>query len=139
MIKISETTKEAVKGFTERQWRATNIEHYGKGIQWIEKEFTYKAEIGGKIVGVISGRLSTDVLYINDLIVTSRQRGKGIGHSLMQKAEEFGKKEGAIKAHLLTGKGWKAQKFYESLDYKQIAVFPKHHFGRDNLVYQKPL
>jgi len=63
----------------------------------------------------------------------------GITSNLEMKGISLTKKEGAIKAHLLTGKGWKAQKFYESLGYKQIAVFPKHHFGRDNLVYQKPL
>lgn len=139
MIQISETNEKEVKNFKEKEWRDIDVEHYGKPIIWIEKAYTYKAEIDGKIVGVISGTYEAEILYIKNLIVASNQRGSGIGKALMKKAEEFGKKNGAIKAHLSTGRSWKAQKFYKSLGYKQIAVYPKQHFGVDFIIYQKPL
>ena len=76
-------------------------------------------------------------MHINYLIVAHDKKGQGIGKLLTLKAEEFGKKLGAHKAHLITGKDWKAAKFYEKLGYKKIATLSKHHFKQDFVVYEK--
>jgi len=134
---ISETTKKAVKQFTEKEWRGVDMEHYGKPTKWTKKGFVFKAENDGRVIGVISGNYDAGVLHIDELIVSGNIRGKGVGKALMKKAEEFGKKEKAHKVHLSTGRGWRAEKFYEQLGYKQIAILPKHHFGVDFVIYEK--
>jgi|SRR3989344_1200616 len=137
MIKVIETTKDTVRDFTEKEWRGVDMEHYGKSIQWIEKLFVFKAELDGKIAGVVTGDVSAGVLHIDDLIVAKEARGKGVGRALMKKAEEFGVGEGAHKAHVSTGVGWQAENFYQKLGYKQVAILPKHHFDVDFVIYEK--
>ncbi|MBI2011320.1 GNAT family N-acetyltransferase [Candidatus Daviesbacteria bacterium] len=137
MVKVSKATKRAIKKFNEEQWHGVDVEHYGKPVNWNEKEFVFKATEDGEIIGSITGKHESGVLYVGGLIVAQRARGKGIGKALMEKAEEFGKKEGAHKAHLITGKDWQAANFYEALGYVKVADLPKHHFKRDFAIYEK--
>ena len=55
------------------------------------------------------------------------------------KAENFGKKLGAHKVYLKTGKGWEAEKFYQKLGYKNVAILRKHHLKKDFVVYEKEI
>ncbi len=137
MIIISKSTNKELKEFGKKEWPIANREHYGQNVNYKEKIFVYKAVEGGKIVGSIKGKLEAGVLYINYLIVDHNRKDKGIGKSLTQKSEDFGRKFGAHKIHLITGKGWEAEKFYQALGYRQIAILPKHHFKKDFVVYEK--
>lgn len=137
MIRISKTTRNQIKAFNEKEWHGVDFEHYGKTVSWNEKPFLYKAVDNGKIVGTISGKHESGVIYVGTLIVAASERGKGIGRLLMQKAEEFGRREKAHKVYITTGKDWKASRFYESLGYKKEADLPDHHFHKDFVIYSK--
>lgn len=137
MIRVSKTSRKAVHAFNEKEWHGVDVEHYGRRVQWNEKPFIFKATSGKKIVGTISGKYKSEILTIDMLMVAKKERGKGIGKVLMEKAEVFGRKLGARKIHLETGKDWISAKFYEKLGYKKIAVLPKHNFGKDFIIYEK--
>jgi GNAT superfamily N-acetyltransferase len=137
MVKISKSSSREVKEFAKREWAKANIEHYGKQVDYNQKDFVFKATEDGNIVGSVKGRHEAGVVYIDYLIVAADKKGRGIGRQLMEKTESWGKNLGAGKVHLITGKSWSAVKFYEALGYKQIAVLPKHHFKEDFLVYEK--
>lgn len=137
MIKIEPTTKEDVKEFDDSIWRSADMEHYGRPTKWVTKEFTFKAMENNETVGTIRGRFEAGVLLIGSMLVRKDKRRKGIGRMLMQKAEEFGIKEGAHVIHLNTGRDWQARKFYETLGYRKIADFPNFHFHKDFVVYEK--
>jgi GNAT superfamily N-acetyltransferase len=139
MIKIEKASNKELKSFGKKEWDKANIEHYGKAVDYAQKEFVYKATEDKKIIGSVKGDLEAGVLHISYLIVADTERGKGVGKSLMLKVEEFGKKFGAHKVNLETGKGWDAERFYKSLGYRNIAVLPKHHFKKDFVVYEKYL
>jgi 16S rRNA (adenine1518-N6/adenine1519-N6)-dimethyltransferase len=70
-------------------------------------------------------------------IVAHDKKGQGIGKLLTLKAEDFGKKLGAHKVYLQTGKGWEAEKFYQKLGYKETATLLNHHFHKDFVIYEK--
>lgn len=137
MIKISESTNKELKEFGEKEWPIADREHYGKDVDYSNKEFIYKATEKGEIVGSIKGKFESGVLYIDYLIVAHDKKGEGIGKKLTLQSEKLGKKLGAHKVHLITGKGWEAEKFYQVLGYKQIALLPKHHFKKDFIIYEK--
>jgi N-acetylglutamate synthase-like GNAT family acetyltransferase len=137
MIDISKTTKKEIKKFNEKEWHGVDIEHYGKRVYWKKKNFMYKALEDGKIVGILAGKHESGVIYIDELIVAAGKRGQGIGKTLIIKAEELAKEFNASKIHLITGRDWKARKFYDSIGFKMIAVLPKHHFNKDFVIYEK--
>lgn len=139
MIKISKSKAEEIKDFNESEWKKADEKYYGKENKWVEKEFVFKAEENGKIVGSISGKFAAGVLHIDDLIVAKNKRGKGVGKMLMQKAEKFGREMGGHKAYLITGKAWGVRKFYEDLGYIKTSDFPNHFHHVDFVVYEKPL
>lgn len=137
MMIISSATKDEVKEFNIREWHGVDVEHYGRPVEWNQKDFLFKATDGDEILGTVSGEHESGVIYIYGLIVAEGKRGQGIGKALMEKAEAFGKEMKAHKIHLITGKDWGSNKFYESLGYKKIADLPQHHFRKDFVVYNK--
>lgn len=136
-MRITKATKKEVKEFNVREWHGVDIEHYGRPVEWNLKVFIFKATQGEEIVGTISGEHESGVLYIYGLIVAKDKRSQGIGRSLMKKAEEFAKKYKAHKLHLITGKDWGSNKFYESLGFFKVADLPNHHFNKDFVIYNK--
>lgn len=137
MFKVSKTTNKEISKFEVLEWPYADMEHYGKKVKYNNKTFLFKATEGKEIVGCIKGKLESGVLYIDYLIVAHDKKSKGIGKILSLKAEEFGKKNKAHKIHLITGKGWEAEKFYQKFAYKRIATLPKHNFKKDFVVYEK--
>ncbi len=138
MITISKSTKAEIKKFNAKEWVATDVKYYGKGKNWKEEVFVFKAVEEGEIVGTIYGKFAAGVLYVDDLIVTKAKRCLGIGRSLMEKAEEFGKTMKAHKAYLITGEDWnEARGFYEKLGYKKTGDFVNHYHHSDFVIYEK--
>lgn len=85
MISVSKTTRKQIKAFNEKTWHDVDIEHYGRPVDWREKKFLFKAEENGEIVGTITGKYESEVLYIDGLIVSRKHRKKGIGKALLEK------------------------------------------------------
>lgn len=137
MLKISPATREEINDFNLKAWHEVNVDHYGKDLEWNEQNFIFKAVDDGSIVGTITGKHESGVLYISTVIVGKNHRSKGIGGKLLAKAEEFGKSLGAHKVWLITGKKWGETKFYEKSGYNREAVLPNHHFHQDYVVYSK--
>lgn len=139
MLRILKTTRKQIKVFNEKEWHGVDFEHYGKVVDWKEKNFIYKAVENEKIVGTISGKFEAGVLYIGGVIVAADKRGSGIGEQLFKKAEGFGKKIGAHKAWLVTGEGWKSEEFYKKIGYIQAGILKNHNFHKDFSIYEKEL
>jgi ribosomal protein S18 acetylase RimI-like enzyme len=138
MVTVSKATKDEIKEFNEKEWLATDIKYYGKGLKWVEEDFVFKAVENGQIVGTIYGKFAGGVLYIDDLIVAEGKRGLGIGKMLVEQAESYGLKMKAHKVYLLTGKNWNnVRAFYESLGYKKTVDFVNHFHNFDFVVYEK--
>lgn len=140
MIKISEAKFEETKDFVKSEWPDVDEELYGIR-DWVEKDFLFKADENGVVVGSIMGKYAAGVLYIDDLIVAKTQRGKGIGKMLMVKAEEWGKTMGAHKSYLITKKegNKSARKFYDNLGYSATGEFKNHYYHFDFVIYEKSL
>ena len=67
---------------------------------------------------------TSPIFVLNDLFVASESRQHGVGRALMNKAEEFGRAQGAVRLELATQKtNVKAQSVYESLGWVRDEVF----------------
>ena len=139
MIKISKATKKSTTGFSEKEWHKVDNAHYGRRVEWKEQRFRFKATESGKLLGLISGKHESGVIYIEQVITKEDARGKGIGTMLIRKAQEFGKKLGAHKMWLITGKEWSENEFYKKLGFKIEGILPNHHFHKDFVIYSRPI
>lgn len=137
MIKISKSTWKGIKDFGDEEWPFANLDHYGRKVDYNQKDFIFKATENGNIVGTIKGSHEAGVIYISYLIVAHDKKGHGIGKLLTRESEDFGKKLDAHKVYLMTGKGWEAEKFYQKLGYKRTATLLNHHFHKDFVIYEK--
>lgn len=137
MIKITMTSYNQIKDFNIREWHGVDIEHYGKEVEWKDKNFIFKAEENRQIVGTASGKYASGVVYISEIIVAKDKRSKGVGRDLMKKIEEFGKKLEAHKIWLITGRDWTENEFYQKLGFKNGGILPKHNFKKDYVIYSK--
>jgi GNAT superfamily N-acetyltransferase len=134
MIKISKATN---KDLLLDEWHRVDIPHYGKRIEWNEKNFRFKAVENGKLIGTIDGKHASGVIFIGDIITAHNVRGRGIGTMLIKKAEEFGKKLGAHRTWLFTGKDWSENAFYKKLGFELIGNLPDFHFHKDFVIYTR--
>lgn len=126
-----------VEKFGEVEWPIVDREHYGKAVDWDIEDFSFKATENGKVVGVVWGKLEAGVIFIDNLIVSSEERGKGIGKELMAEVESYAKKVGAHKIFLFTMEEWPASKFYEKLGYKMTGKLENHYLHKDFVIYSK--
>jgi len=141
-IKALKTKSKKIKDFRHNQWELIHPEHFGTKQDsklWKKRYFIFKAEAGRDIVGVIQGDWVAGVMYIDQLIIKSDRHGKGIGKSLMDKAENLAIKNKIHKIYLNTGVGWKAVKFYERLGYKKEAIIKNFYERKDFWIMSKDL
>ncbi len=134
MIKIAKATS---RDSLLNEWHRVDVPHYGKRIEWNEKKFRFKALEDGKLVGTIDGKHGSGVVYIDSIITTENARGKGVGTMLIKKAEEFGKKFGAHRTWLITGKEWAENAFYKKLGFELIGNLLDFHFHTDFVIYTR--
>jgi len=100
------------------------------------------AELDGEIVGVLHLNVRRTLLHsapsglIDELVVSERHRGKGIGRKLIEAAVELSDLLPALKGRLSRGKGLKcaeievsteisnlkAREFYKSMGFEEIGV-----------------
>lgn len=139
-IKVTKATRKEIREFNVSEWHEVDTEHYGRkvqGTEWNSKRFIFKATIKEEIVGTITGKHLAGVVYIDSIIVAKTNRRQGVGGILMERVKEFGKKIGAHKVHLVTGRDWESNKFYEQLGFEKIGELPKHYLKHDFVIYSK--
>jgi GNAT superfamily N-acetyltransferase len=134
MIKITKAGKKDELG---SDWQQIIDKHYGKGLSWFEKYYRYKAVEDGKLLGTIEGKVEPGCVNINALMTTEAARGKGIGTMLIKKAEDLGKKLGAHRTWLFTGKDWQSNGFYQKLGFKTIANCDDFFYHKDFVIYTR--
>jgi N-acetylglutamate synthase-like GNAT family acetyltransferase len=138
-ISISKANEKEIESFNKKVWKEADLEHYGQGARWVSKEIIFKAVENGKIIGTVKAKYDSGVVYVKNVIIAKNKRGQGIGRQLMTRVEIAGKKLGAHKIYLFTGKTWPERKFYEKLGYKKTSDLPKHFFKHDFVIYSKTI
>jgi len=124
----------------EKEWRLQDNAHYGRPvIKWIEKKFRYKAVENEEIVGIIDGKIEAGKVFIETLIVAEKARGKDIGTSLIQAAEQFGKKYEAHRTWLVTGKEWSENIFYKKLGFQLVGKLSDFYLHADFVLYTRKI
>src|SRR5258705_12952079 len=90
------------------------------------------------IIGGLWGTSAAGWLYIELLYVPDAFRTRGIGSSLMKKAEEIAAKRGCVGIRLDTF-SFQAPGFYEKLGYRIFGKLVNHPKGHDRIYYFKEL
>lgn len=141
-ITIQLSTPDQVKDFEIPAWAAADRDHYGKETtweSWAGEKFLFAAKQEGHIVGVVAGKLTAGVVYIERLISHPDKRGLGIGTQLMQQAETWARDHGAHLIYLDTGKDWDANHLYQKLGYTITSEIPDYYYHQDFVIYTKSL
>ncbi|MBP9718882.1 MAG: GNAT family N-acetyltransferase [Candidatus Levybacteria bacterium] len=130
-IQVLEQKSEEMKAFDKHEWKAYDQEHFGHVIVWDTKTYFLKAEDETGILGTLEVKVEGGVGKINTLLVGKGNQRKGVGKALMEKAEEITKQQNGHKLFLMTGKGWEAIKFYETMGFEKTAEVNNHYFNTD--------
>ena len=139
MVKITKATKKDIKGWSDIEWHKVDLLHYGKDTVWNEQKFKFKATEDGKLLGYILIKHEAGVIYVESIITAESARGRGIGTLLIKKAEVLGKKLGAHRIWLVTGKDWPENAFYLKNGFKNIGILPDLYYRQDFVIYSKPI
>ena len=79
--------------------------------------FCFVAREDSNVMGIIVGYTSYEEVYIDDLIVVDKYRGRDIGTKLVTEVENFYRGKGFNNINLCTN-GFQAPKFYEKCGYQ---------------------
>jgi GNAT superfamily N-acetyltransferase len=107
--------------YPQPQWQAVNI---------------FARDVSGKIVGGIFGEIGCGWLHIEILAVNKELRSKGIGSTLLEAAEQEGKRQGSIGVYLETFE-FQAKEFYERHSYAVFGVQESYPIGFKRYFMQK--
>src|SRR5262245_47111474 len=94
----------------------------------------------GEMIGAINGHTWGSCCYVAHLWVHEARRGRGLGLSLLQAAEEEAIERGCTKV-LLSTHSFQAPGFYARLGYLRLATVPDYPHGHSNhvfLMYLRP-
>jgi ribosomal protein S18 acetylase RimI-like enzyme len=103
-----------------------------KGVAPIEPFGFFIRDEDGKVVGGCNGNIGYGWIYVDQLWVDESLRGKGYGTSLMQAAEELGRKKECISA-AVNPMSWEALDFYKKLGYH--VEFERHRVAGNSIFY----
>ena len=115
------TRRQLIKSLTAFNDRATGKSKY--------KSLTLSVRQGKEIVGGLTGYTWMNWLFVDLLWIADKYRGKGLGKTLMTKAEAEAQKRGVQNAYLSTF-SFQAPGFYKKLGYKEFGKqkdFPPGH------------
>ena len=133
---VEEIDKE-IEDFQKEEWEPADMAHFGRIINWEKHNQIFTARENGKLVGVLELCIQAGVMHIEAVIIKHDNYGKGVGKSLMEKAEIIAFENKLHKIYLETGKTWEATKFYEALGYQVTGELPNHFENQDYVEYSK--
>ena len=106
---------------------------------FVRTDLTWRAlDARGELVGVLTGVLLWDWLYIDELWVDASQRGTGLGRTLMLRAEQHAASASIVGVWLWT-QSWQAEGFYRHLGYEEFTRFPDFPRGHARLGFRKTI
>lgn len=114
-MRIEKTeTSEEIESFTEKAQQDYEKEN---GAVCNYTPFCFVAKEDNKIVGVIAGATFFSEVYIDELVVDKKHRGKDIGTQLIKAVEDYYKNSGFDNMNTCTNK-FQAPKFYEKCGFQ---------------------
>ena len=99
IVKLKTKSKK-FKDFKNKEWENISHEHYGHARDpkvWENKKVLYKATEGNDILGILSGEAMAGAFHLQELVVTEKARGKGIGSKLLGVVLDKIKQDSSIK------------------------------------------
>lgn len=121
---------EEQSGLSRWGWAAYYAELQGanRELMLVAQARTSGAAEGPEIAGYIASRATAGELHINNVAVREAYRRNGIGHLLLSRAVEQGKRMGATTAFLEVRSGnLAAQALYKKCGFKAIAQRPNYY------------
>jgi GNAT superfamily N-acetyltransferase len=118
-----------------KQLRAHNKQAVGKADY---RRMALTLREGNQIVGALVGVTYWGWLFIEQLWVLQTLRHKGLGQSLIKKAESEARKRGVKSIYLHTF-SFQAPGFYKKLGYRQFGKLKDFPAGNDKLWFMKAL
>ena len=135
-VKNSKDMK-AVDAFATKEWATFNRE---KGYRYKETKHTFAAYDNKKVVGFATLKINGGAAYLSQLIVLKGSRRKKMGSILLQKFEQYAKRNNCHVAYLETSERHvEALKFYKKHGYKIIARLNNNKFHFTWYFMAKPL
>ncbi len=126
-----------IDAFATKEWAKFNRE---KNYKWKETKHTFAAYDNKKIVGFASLKINGGAAYLSQLIVLKESRRKMVGSKLLEKFEQYAKRNNCHVAYLETSeKHAEALRFYKSHGYKIIARLNNNKFHLTWYFMEKPL
>jgi GNAT superfamily N-acetyltransferase len=92
----------------------------------------------GTVVGGIAAMVNWQWLSVNLVWVQEDLRGTGLGHQLLERIEEVGRRHGCTRAHLDTF-SYQARPFYERHGYELFATLDDYPQGHKRYFMRKAL
>jgi ribosomal protein S18 acetylase RimI-like enzyme len=138
-IKSIKDPKDAksVDAFATKEWAIFNRE---RNYKWKETKHTFAAYEDKKVVGFASLKINGGAAYLSQLIVLKEARRKMIGSILLQKFEQYAKRNNCHVAYLETSERHsEALRFYKRHGYKIMAKLNNNKFHLTWYFMAKPL
>lgn len=136
-ITVQNEQTDDLKAFAEKEWDNVDAEHYGDHPDWKTYDYHFVVRDNGRIVGMAFGYSILRVFDLAQLLVAYDKTGQGIGQQLMKAIESLCREKRYHKIILNTGKGWRAEKFYQKLGFQKVVELKNHYHNRDFILYEK--
>ncbi len=118
----------------DRDWRS---ELWAFRVIWHEQSQDLLVRDGEEIAGAVRLRIAASLAHVEALYVLPARRRRGIGRTLLARAEEIANYYNCHKVTVQVFDGGEAQKFFVACGYKTEAVIPQHTFKLDVAVLRK--
>lgn len=121
--------------FFEEEWLNANEELFGQRFLWLlQGEYHLGATRGlgttrgeGELLGAARYTIAEGVGYLRELLVKPRERGQGIGGSLLRAFEDDCRQRGCHKLYLdVAAVNTRAQAFYGRHGWEQEGIMRRH-------------
>jgi GNAT superfamily N-acetyltransferase len=128
----SDEQQKITAGFEKHsdQWGAPHFEK--ERINWV----IYDEQ--ANLIGALTADIFWNWIYIDELWVSERHRGQGLGKTLIGKAEEYAISYGLVGVYLWT-QSWQAENFYKRLGYVEFTRFQDFPKGYSRIGFHKTI
>lgn len=132
-VEVDPSPVQEVEAFLDREWAAWHAQMaHDPSVDWSGSAVRIVAREGaGSVVGAAVGRIGAGVGHLNELMVASDVRRRGLGTELVRQFEEHCTAFGCHKLTVYTDINGPAHDFYLGLGWQQEAVFRRDRGGRD--------